>query len=83
MLKNLRWLDSVGKDTIGLYFMCGAWPIVISMVVRKFMGVSFAGWNTVLVTSFLLAYISMKLMTRFIPFVFDFRKLKKSSTLKK
>lgn len=83
MLKNLRWLDSVGKDTIGLYFMCGAWPIVMSMVVRKFMGVSFVGWITVLVTSFLFAYISMKLMTRFIPFVFDLRKLKKLSTLKK
>ena len=73
MLKKCNWLNDIGKNTIGLYFMCGAWPIVMGMIVRKIMGINLAGWVIVYVLSFCFAYITMKLIVRFIPFMFDLR----------
>lgn len=73
MLKKCNWLNDIGKNTIGLYFMCGAWPIVMGMIVRKIMGINLAGWVIVYVSSFCFAYITMKLIVRFIPFMFDLR----------
>lgn len=69
-------LNYVGQNTIGFYFMSGALPIVLSMVIHKFMPESNAlGLMAVFAGSFGIGLGIVYLLNRFTPWVFDFRLL--------
>lgn len=71
-------LNYIGQNTIGFYFMSGALPIVLSMVVHRLMPYSnMLGFSIVLFGSLLIGYVAVYLMNRFAPWLFDLRILKR------
>lgn len=71
-------LNFIGQNTIGFYFMSGALPIVLSMLVHKLFSESnVLGLVIVFAGSMSIAYVSVYLMNRYIPWVFDLRVLRK------
>lgn len=77
-IKNIHAITYLGQNTIGFYFMSGALPIVLSMLVHKVMPESNAlGLAIVFTGSISIAYVAVYLMNRFIPWVFDLRVLRK------
>lgn len=74
-------LNYIGQNTIGFYFMSGALPIVLSMVVHRIMPYSnMLGFSIVLLGSLLISYVAVCLMNRFAPWLFDLRTFKRQST---
>lgn len=72
----LKILNYIGQNTIGFYFMSGALPIVLSMVVNRLMPQSNAvGFVFVLAGSAGVGYGLVYLMNRFTPWIFDLRLL--------
>ena len=71
-------LNYIGQNTIGFYFMSGALPIVLSMLVHKIMpGSSAMGLAIVFAGSMGISYVAVYLMNRFMPWLFDLRTLKR------
>lgn len=67
----------IGQNTIGFYFMSGALPIVLSMVVHKAMPESNAlGLSIVFFGSMSIGYVAVYIMNKFMPWLFDLRSLK-------
>lgn len=76
-IKNIRAITYLGQNTIGFYFMSGALPIVLSMVVHKIMpGSSALGFAIVFAGSMSTGYVAVYLINRFMPWLLDFRKIK-------
>ncbi len=71
-------LDKIGKNTIGFYFVCGSIPKVLAILMPKVLPSNNLPYMLFgFILSFALAYIAVFIMTRFLPFVFDLRDLKK------
>ena len=71
-------LNYIGQNTIGFYFMSGALPIVLSMVVHKVMpGSSALGLAIVFAGSMDIGYVVVYLINRFMPWLLDLRTLKR------
>ena len=71
-------LNYIGQNTIGFYFMSGALPIVLSMVVHKVLPGSCAlGLTIVFAGSMGISYVAVYLMNRFMPWLLDLRTLKR------
>ena len=66
----------IGKNTIGFYFMSGALPIVVSIIVKKFYpSPSIAGLLVVFLLSMFIAFCAVFLMNRYASWLFDLRVL--------
>lgn len=77
LLPTSKLLNYIGKNTIGLYFMSGALPIVLSMAVHRIMpSVNYGGLIIVFCCSMGIAFIAVYLMNRFAPWLFDLRRIK-------
>lgn len=77
-LPNSNVLNYIGQNTIGFYFMSGALPIVLSMVVHKVMpGSSALGLAIVFAGSMGISYVAVYLINRFMPWLLDLRLLLK------
>lgn len=75
-LPSMNLSDYVGQNTIGFYFMSGALPIVLSMIVNRFMTeTNILGLIIVFVGSFVIGLCAVYLMNRFVPWLFDLRVL--------
>ena len=75
LLPVSKLLNYIGKNTIGLYFMSGALPIVLSMVVHKIIpSANYIGLAFVFVGSLAIGLVAVYLMNKFAPWLFDFRK---------
>lgn len=71
-------LNYIGQNTIGFYFMSGALPIVLSMVVHKVMpGSNAVGLAIVFAGSMGISYVAVYLINRFMPWLLDLRILLK------
>ena len=71
-------LNYIGQNTIGFYFMSGALPIVLSMVVHKVIpGSSALGLAIVFAASMAISYVAVYIMNRFMPWLLDLRTLKR------
>lgn len=71
-----KFSDYWGRNTIGLYFVCGAIPNTVAIVLQKFMPV---GTLMVLICwflSFAVALVVVYFLNRYLPFMFDIRKLR-------
>ena len=77
-IKNIHAITYLGQNTIGFYFMSGALPIVLSMVVHKVLpGSSALGLAIVFAGSMGISYVAVYLMNRFMPWLLDLRTLKR------
>ena len=80
LLPVSKLLNYIGKNTIGLYFMSGALPIVLSMVVHKIiLSANYIGLAFVFVGSLAIGLVAVALMNRFAPWLFDLRVLRKKN----
>lgn len=69
-------LNYIGQNTIGFYFMSGALPIVLSMVVHKVIpGANALGLSIVFAASMAISYVAVYFINRFIPWLLDLRTL--------
>ena len=77
-LPNSNVLNYIGQNTIGFYFMSGALPIVLSMVVHKVMpGSNAFGLAIVFAGSMAISYVAVYIMNRFMPWLLDLRTMKR------
>lgn len=76
-----KLLNYLGNNTLGLYFMSGALPIVSSMVVNKFLPTNFYGLMIVFVGSLTFALVAVYLINKFTPWLFDLRLLWKKQVI--
>lgn len=80
-IPSVRLLDYIGQNTIGIYFMSGALPIVLSMAVHRVLpGSSLLGLTIVFFGSCIIGLVAVYLMNRFAPWLFDLRLLKKTKS---
>lgn len=78
MLRDLSSVDAItyiGKNSICFYFMSGALPIVMGMVIKRIMGVSAIGYTIDFVICLVLAYIGTYIINRWLPWLLDLRVL--------
>ena len=75
-LPNSNVLNYIGQNTIGFYFMSGALPIVLSMVVHKVMpGSNALGLAIVFAGSMGISYVAVYIINRWMPWLLDLRTL--------
>ncbi len=79
-LPEIKPLTFIGQNSIGFYFMSGALPISLSLIAHKlFVGsptwVMFLVWIICLIV----AYVAVKLINRWLPWLWDLRLLKKKN----
>ncbi len=78
IIKNARLLNWIGKKTIAMYFMSGALPIVINLAVKNYLHLNgYCGLGIVFFGSFLIGLFITWLIDRYMPFLLDFRMIKK------
>ena len=75
-LPENRIINYIGQNTLGFYFMSGALPIMLSMfahkvVVGQHLWILLVVWVLCLV----IAYFAVKFINRWLPWMFDIRKL--------
>lgn len=76
LISKSALLDYMGQNTLGLYFMSGALPVVLSIIINKVMPVvNLLGLTVVFISSTIIALSAVYLMNKYIPFIFDLRKL--------
>lgn len=76
IIPNSSFMTYVGKNSIGFYFLCGALPAIISIVLTHLFSV--ISFYIVLISCALcitIAYITVRLLNRYFPFIFDLRLL--------
>lgn len=76
-LKAVRFLTFVGLYSLCFYFLSGALPMVVSMLTNHFLPTDNI-WTLMIVFAICL-FISTSVtyvLNRYLPFVFDFRKIK-------
>lgn len=78
LLKPNSILTFVGQNSLCFYFLSGGLPMLVSMLVKRFLGDNHLyGLLIVFVLCLSIAYAITFLLNRYLPFVFDLRILKK------
>lgn len=74
--KPLKFIKFIGRNSIGFYFLSGSIPNVLAIVFSNIRSES-SSWVVILISiiSFCIAYIGVYIIVRFVPFLFDLRKL--------
>lgn len=80
-IPSMKFMRYWGRNTIGLYFLCGAIPNTLSIILRKIMPAEmpmlFVCWLFSLVVASIVVYI----LNCYMPFLFDLRKLKRKNRI--
>lgn len=77
-IPEVKWISFIGRNSIGFYFMSGALPISISLIVHKttegyHLWVLFTIWLVCLVV----AYVAVEIINGWMPWLWDLRKMKR------
>ncbi len=75
LLKPVRLVTYVSRHSIGFYFLSASIPFVFCTVVNKIPALYSFGFFISFIGSFLAALLVVYLLNKFIPFIFDLRKL--------
>ena len=73
-----KWsiLEFIGKNSIGFYFLSGAFPIILSSIFKNVLNIhSSIGLMCIFVMSLFSAYIFVLLTNRYLPYLYDLRKI--------
>lgn len=71
-----KFTEYWGRNTLGLYFMCGAIPNTIAILLKKCIPVGFPMVLICCCLSFAIALVVVYILNRYLPFMFDIRKLR-------
>lgn len=74
--RSLIFVDRIGRSTIGLYFLSGAVPETVAVLVRHFMKIDDVAVILITLISFFLAIVINEILLKYFKFVFDIRTLK-------
>ena len=81
-ISGKKIIQMIGKNTLGLYFVCGAVPKVLCKILEIILPQkTFVGWAVLLLGSFSLAVAIVYTIDRFIPCAFDLRVLKRKTRI--
>ena len=78
-LKPNKFVEKVGRSTIGLYFLSGAVPEVVSVFVKRFFEFGNITFLFVVVISFVLSIVLNGFLLKHAKFVFDLRKIRQKN----
>lgn len=77
-IPQIRQLTFIGRNSIGFYFMSGALPISISIIVHKLMeGIHLWMMLAIWMMCVVVAYVVVMLINRWLPWLWDLRLIKK------
>lgn len=79
LLPQHRFVDYWGVRSISLYFLCGAFPNAYAIIIGKIIAPSYGLLCVVFVTSFVSAVGAAYVLNKYLPFVYDLRKLKNNT----
>ena len=82
-MSEIKPLTFIGQNSLGFYFLSGAAPIPLALIARKAMAGSY--WWVVLaifVLSLIVAYIAVIIINRWLPWLWDLRKIKNATSNK-
>ena len=74
-IKPSKTIENVGRSTIGLYFLSGAVPECVSLIVKRFFEFNSIVFLSVVFISFFLSIVLNEFLLKYAGFVFDLRKL--------
>ena len=74
-LKPNKFVDKIGRSTIGLYFLSGAVPEILSMVLKRFVDLNNWFFIFMVFASFLVAIVLNEFIRKHAGFLFDLRKI--------
>lgn len=72
-LKPNKFVEKIGRSTIGLYFLSGAVPETIAMIVKRFVEFNNMVFLFVVVISFIVSVVLNEFLRKYIGFIFDLR----------
>ncbi|MDD3944609.1 MAG: acyltransferase family protein [Bacteroidales bacterium] len=76
VIPKIHILQDIGKNTLGLYFMCGGMPYIVEKLYHSiFPEKSVVGLIIVFIFSFVISYLVVIMLNRFLPYIFDIRLL--------
>lgn len=78
LIPRIGWLDYIGKNSIIFYMLCGGYPNVMAIIFQKFSANSTINVVGASIVSIVLAYITTILINRYLPFLVDFRIIKRN-----
>lgn len=77
-MPSKKWLEFIGRYSLGFYFLSGALPNITSVLINRVPAMpSGIVLGLVFALSVVSAYFVMKLLVRYFPWVFDLRLLRK------
>lgn len=80
-LKPNKFVEKVGRQTIGLYFLSGAVPEFVSILVKRFIEFGNVVFLVVVVISFALSIVLNNFLLKHAKFVFDLRKIRQNNRI--
>lgn len=75
-----KFINFIGKHSIGFYFFCGSVVNVIASIGVKFLGHNTSTVIVVALTSFIISMVLVWFLNKYLPWVYDLRKLRKSQS---
>ena len=75
IIRPNKFIETIGKQTIGIYFLSGAVPEIVSKLVKSFLRFDNCIFFFVVCFSFVLSVVLNKLLLKYAGFMFDLRKL--------
>lgn len=73
--KSFKLVTYISRHSIGFYFLSASIPFVCCNITDKILSIGSLGFFISFIGSFLAAFVVVYLLNRFVPFVFDLRKL--------
>lgn len=78
LIPRIGWLDYIGKNSIIFYMLCGGYPNVMAIIFQKISENTTVNAVGASIVSIVLAYITTILINRYLPFLVDFRIIKRN-----
>lgn len=75
-----KFINFIGKHSIGFYFFCGSVVNVIASIGVKFLGHNTVAVIVVALISFLISIVLVWFLNKYLPWVYDLRKLRKNQS---
>lgn len=76
LIPSNKYTQFVGRNTLGLYFLSGALPNIMAIFMGRFIkNYDWISYISVSILSFAISLPIIYFMNKFVPFVFDLRKL--------
>lgn len=80
-LKEYKPLTFIGQNSLGFYFLSGAVPVTLNLIVSKTLTEKYYWMMLIIfVVSIIIAYIAVNIINRWLPWLWDLRTIKKNTS---